>query len=91
MSMTEAQERLLYETMETVNNSINMLATKIKEIDERISTIEWRQEWEINQWRKHWERFQAGDGGDTMFSGTLARTGQQRPTGPDDLAVTTDQ
>ena len=91
MAMTEAQERLLYETMETVNNSINMLATKIKEMDERISTIEWRQEWEINRWRQHWERFQAGDGGDTMFSATLARTGPQRPTGPDDLAVTTGQ
>lgn len=86
--MTEVQERLLWEAVAANTNSLNLLASLIRSLDERIATIEWRQEAEVQAWRDHWGRFIAGgeDAGDTMFGGESSERERARitlPHGPD--------
>lgn len=40
------------ETLATLQSSVNLLAGLISQHAERLAMIEWRQEWEVEAWRK---------------------------------------
>ena len=58
--MTPEQERsfnLAIESMATINNSINLMFGEIYRLGERLTSIEWRQEWQLGRWQRFWETY----------------------------------
>lgn len=47
----------IVEDFRAVNTSLTYLAALISRLEDRIATIEWRQEWEVNAWRELWKRY----------------------------------
>lgn len=55
--MTDEEGSPLWETLRVLNNSNNLLTTAVIHLTERIKSLEFILDWELNQWRNHWADF----------------------------------